>query len=182
MGILDWDAGATAVRAERFRKDFPGWYMVFAIPAPGLSAGDVAAALAAGADGVIAQDLTGLRLTSQLRLLLRRSSAQRRDCGAVSSAGDIRLHARSCEVSFRRRGRWSPGRGLTRKEAALLSVFLGHPGRVLERGTLLETVWGEAAGRVNGEALDKQVAGLRRKLGAHGRRLRTVRGRGYRMI
>ena len=48
---------------------------------------------------------------------------------------------------------------------------------MLERAWLLESLW---RGReVNSEALDKQAASLRRKLGAAGRLLRTLRGRGY---
>jgi DNA-binding response OmpR family regulator len=72
---------------------------------------------------------------------------------------------------------------LTRTEFDVLAVLAAHPGVVLSRRQLLETVW--ETGYVGNEHLvDVHIGHLRRKLGddpAAPRYVMTVRGVGYRM-
>lgn len=69
---------------------------------------------------------------------------------------------------------------LTGKERELLRLLLGNPGRVFSRERILNAVWG-----VNEDPLtnvvDVYIARLRRKLGASGDMIETVRGAGYRL-
>ena len=68
---------------------------------------------------------------------------------------------------------------LTPKEQAILVYFLRHPGEVLSRTRIYETVWEEAYDGLS-NSLEVHIAELRRKLEAVGPRLiETVRGRGY---
>lgn len=69
---------------------------------------------------------------------------------------------------------------LTYKEFELLHYMLRHPGEALSRTRLLEKVWGfdfEGESRT----VDMHVKTLRRKLGAGGGLVKTVRGAGYKL-
>jgi DNA-binding response OmpR family regulator len=186
VAVVDWASGAPAVQARRWaeavRRQLPCYALAFAAERGGLAADAVARALAHGADGVVAKDASSGGLAAQLRALCRRAAAAARERGLLSSRGGLRFDPERGRILFPGRGRWRPGPGLSPKEAGLLRLFLEHPGRILERAGLLEAVWGGRGGDVNVETLDKQVAALRRKLGAQGRALRTVRGRGYRWL
>jgi len=69
---------------------------------------------------------------------------------------------------------------LTPTEFDLLHYFLRHPRQVLERGQILNTVWGYDFGGEN-NVLEVYIGYLRKKLEAGGqpRLLHTVRGVGY---
>jgi DNA-binding response OmpR family regulator len=163
--------------AELVRDRLPGCVLTFALSPQDLAATGLGGALAEGADGFLAKDSSAARLTQQLRALRRRGSSAAR--GLSSPAADLRLDAERGQVQLANRGRWQRGPALSPKESALLRFFLENPGRLHDRASLLEAVWGGDCDARNPEVLDKHVGSLRRKLGAPGRALRTVRGRGY---
>jgi DNA-binding response OmpR family regulator len=66
---------------------------------------------------------------------------------------------------------------LSSREFALLEMFIRHPGQVLTRVQLLETVWGLDFDP-GSNVVDVYVGYVRRKVGAE--RIDTVRGMGYR--
>jgi DNA-binding response OmpR family regulator len=71
---------------------------------------------------------------------------------------------------------------LTPKEAALLRFLFVHEGRVLDRATLLDHVWGISCD-VTTRTVDQHVVRLRQKIEddpAAPRFLVTVHGAGYR--
>ncbi|MBI3792035.1 MAG: chromate resistance protein [Gemmatimonadetes bacterium] len=65
------------------------------------------------------------------------------------------------------------------KEFALLVALVARAGRVLSRGFLLQHVWAYEAD-VASRTVDWHVAALRKRLGANGALIATVRGGGYR--
>ena len=69
---------------------------------------------------------------------------------------------------------------LTRREFALIELFLRNPGLALSRSVIFERVWGVDF-PVTSRVLEVYVGHLRRKLEAGGeeRLLQTVRGVGY---
>jgi DNA-binding response OmpR family regulator len=73
---------------------------------------------------------------------------------------------------------------LTSLEQVLLYVFIANAGRVLDRGEILEAVWGaEFVTQTN--LVDKHVRALRRKLKDDWRKpryIQTVAGTGYRLV
>lgn len=93
---------------------------------------------------------------------------------------DIRVDASRRELWLRRGERWSRREGLTVRELQLLERLLGGRGGVTTREELLVAVWGGGE-TVKSGVVDKHVASLRRKLGALGRRIRSVYGVGYRL-
>ena len=69
---------------------------------------------------------------------------------------------------------------LTAKEREILKLFLSKPGRVFSRERILNSVWGASQDPLT-NIVDVYVGRLRRKLGARGKSLQTVRGAGYRL-
>lgn len=136
--------------------------------------GDRVDGLDAGADDYLAKPFELDELLARIRALLRRS----RWAGepeTVLRIDDLTLDPRAHEV--RRGGRILE---LTRTEFVLLELFLRHPGQVLTREQIFETVWDYDFGPTS-NALQVYVGYLRRKLEHDGaaRLLHTVRGVGY---
>ena len=67
----------------------------------------------------------------------------------------------------------------TAKERELLVLFMRNAGKVLPRERILNAVWGSGEDPLT-NVVDVYVSRLRKRLGRHGTRLRTVRGSGYR--
>jgi two-component system response regulator MprA len=136
--------------------------------------GDRVDGLDAGADDYLAKPFELDELLARIRALLRRS----RWAGepeTVLRIDDLTLDPRAHEV---RRG--DRILELTRTEFVLLELFLRHPGQVLTREQIFETVWDYDFGPTS-NALQVYVGYLRRKLEQDGapRLLHTVRGVGY---
>lgn len=136
--------------------------------------GDRVDGLDAGADDYLAKPFELDELLARIRALLRRS----RWAGEPETTlriDDLTLDPRAHEV--RRDGRLVE---LTRTEFVLLELFLRHPGQVLTREQIFETVWDYDFGPTS-NALQVYVGYLRRKLERDGgpRLLHTVRGVGY---
>jgi two-component system, OmpR family, response regulator len=130
--------------------------------------------LDAGADDYLVKPFSLLELAARLRALARRDGRVR---PPVLAEGDLRL-----DPAAKRAWRAGTELHLSPKEYSLLEFFLRHPGRVLTRSQIIETVWDFAyAGGSN--VVDQYVNYLRRKIDApFGRHdLQTVRGMGYRL-
>jgi two-component system phosphate regulon response regulator PhoB len=69
---------------------------------------------------------------------------------------------------------------LSATEFRVLLALARRPGWVLTREQILDAVHGDNYAITN-RAVDVQILGLRRKLGAGGHRIETVRGVGYRL-
>ncbi len=70
----------------------------------------------------------------------------------------------------------------TRKEGALLEIFMQHPGTTIPRNRLLTRIWGPYA-EIEDSNLDNYIYLLRRRLRSipGGLMIRTIRGIGYRL-
>ena len=118
-------------------------------------------------------------------LLLRIQNVLKRNRSAASPAGEPQRIVSFGPFQFDQelgelthKGKRAP---LTDAEAALLRVFTARLGEVLSRETLCKSV----GAAVNERAIDVQVTRLRRKIEpdpGFPRYLRTVRGRGYRLV
>jgi two-component system response regulator MprA len=135
---------------------------------------DRVAGLDAGADDYLPKPFALDELLARLRALLRRA-APGGDGTTILRFADLSLDQRTREV---RRG--DRPISLTRTEFLLLELLLRHPRQVLERGQILEDVWGfDFATTAN--SLEVYIGYLRRKTEASGepRLIHTVRGVGY---
>ena len=137
-----------------------------------------------GADDYVTKPFSGKILLARVEALLRRC-AQKKSLGASGPPGGTLAFAGG-EVDL---GRYVFRRGeqeesLTAREIKLLETFAAHPGQVLDRNYLLNTVWGiEYYGTTR--TLDQHIVQLRKKVEPcpqEPRYLLTVHGVGYRYV
>jgi DNA-binding response OmpR family regulator len=130
---------------------------------------DMLIGLGIGADDYLTKPFSMRELVARVRVLLRR--VDRANGDQPLSVGDYRI-----ELSERRVHEGDREIHLTRTEFDLLVFLAGRPRAAVARETLLEHVWGWAAG-VETRTVDSHVKALRRKLGSE--LIRTVHGVGY---
>jgi two-component system response regulator MprA len=133
---------------------------------------DIVHGLDVGADDYMTKPFSFSELLLRLQAIKRR--AERSSAAVVRVAG-LFLDRTSREVS-----RDGISIALTRTEYSLLDRLLRHPGKVVSRETLIESVWG-SIGCVEGNTLDAFMRLLRRKIDGPGqlRLVHTARGSGY---
>jgi len=136
--------------------------------------GDRVRGLDAGADDYLVKPFSLLELAARLRALARRDDRAR---PTVLSVGDLSL-----DPATKQAWRGASELQLSPKEFSLLELLLRHPGSVLTRSQIIESVW-DFAYDAGSNVVDQYVAYLRRKVdmpfGRHD--IETVRGMGYRL-
>ncbi len=163
--------GKEVCRAIRRDYDFP----IIMVSARSTEV-DKVIGLEVGADDYITKPFGVLELIARVRSALRRSSGESRSKDNVIRGGDIIMD----------RGRHVVKVGgkevnLRPKEFALLEILMVNKGRVLDRDTLLERVWGEDE-YIDHGTIDVHVRRLREKIEDSPDKPRyvvTVRGIGY---
>jgi two-component system alkaline phosphatase synthesis response regulator PhoP len=130
---------------------------------------DLIRGLDSGADDYIRKPFSIMELLSRVRALLRRTTENTR----LICVGDIRLdqerhtvHAGETQVD------------LTFKEFELLRFLMINSKVVLSRETIMQAVW-ESTYSGETRTVDMHIKSLRRKLGACGSQIGTVRNVGY---
>lgn len=138
--------------------------------------------LGAGADDFILADMDERVLVAKIKTYMRRLEPAIAAALAKveSNSGDIKIDRARRVVSIRT----GPGEcaellHLTQKELEILSMLVGSEKRVVSRRRMLEEIWGGNAAEVYPHCISKHLETLRKKLGPHGRRIKTVYGSGY---
>jgi len=129
-----------------------------------------------GADDYVTKPFSPREVVARVRAVLRRRARE------VEPAAEGRRTGLWAEAETRRAGIGERPLELSKTEFELLSALLGAPGRVFERGQLLERVWTDAV--VGDRTVDVHVKALRRKIeeaGGDPELIETVRGVGYRL-
>jgi two-component system phosphate regulon response regulator PhoB len=113
-------------------------------------------------------------LTARIRAVLRRGSGE-------SSSGDTPLEIHNLKIHPGRHEVLVEGTSvqLTRTEFRLLQLLAERPGWVFTRRQISNKIH-DGDYVVTERSIDVQIASLRKKLGAGGRWIETVRGVGYR--
>jgi two-component system response regulator MprA len=122
--------------------------------------------LEAGADDYLVKPFAAEELVARLRALTRRGAVP----GSLLSFADLTL-----DLSTRTATRAGDAVRLTAREAALLTLLLRTPRRVVTREVALAQVWDDLAAP---NVVDRYVTRLRRKLGSPPL-IHTVRGAGF---
>jgi len=138
--------------------------------------GDVVTGLEVGADDYITKPFSPKVLEARIRRLLKRKAgpsepvkSDRREIHGITidtARHEVRLNGEEINLSA--------------TEFAILYFLCSHPGWVFSRDQIIDSVKGENY-PVTERSVDVQILGIRRKLGAAGRFVETVRGVGYRM-
>jgi two-component system, OmpR family, alkaline phosphatase synthesis response regulator PhoP len=160
---------AKALKADTRSKGTP----IVMLTAKGEDA-DVVAGLEIGADDYITKPFSPRVLTARVKAVLRRRSRATVDDNKV-----ITIH--TLEIHSGRRSVLADGHplDLTFTEFQLLAFLARRPGWVFTRSQIVDAVRGTDY-PVTDRSVDVQVVGLRKKLGAYGHYIETVRGVGYR--
>ncbi|SDD19598.1 response regulator transcription factor [Auraticoccus monumenti] len=140
--------------------------------------GDRVDGLDAGGDDYMAKPFALDELLARLRALVRRAGTVNESLDPTAqhlTFSDLSLNTQTREVL-----RGNRSISLTRTEFALLQAFMENPRRVLERGWLLNEVWGFDF-PTTANSLEVYIGYLRRKTEAESepRLIHTVRGVGY---
>ena len=134
---------------------------------------DVITGLDTGADDYLVKPFGVMTLVSRIKAVLRRCGTQKSD--TLLSAHGIVMDTESHEVRV-----YGEDVELTKKEFAMLRLFLRSPGKVYTRESLMSEVWGaEYCGE--SRTVDMHIKTLRQKLGEASGCIKTVVGIGYRM-
>ncbi len=131
---------------------------------------DLVRGLDIGADDYIKKPFSVMELIARVRALLRRTDSEDQE---VLRIGEILMdHERHMVFVGEQPVE------LTYKEYELLRYLMTNPDIVLSREAIMRQVWGT---EFEGESrtVDMHINTLRRKLGAEGSRIRTVRNVGY---
>jgi two-component system phosphate regulon response regulator PhoB len=128
-----------------------------------------------GADDYMTKPFSPRELVLRVKSVLRRSSAG----GEVSdrlSLGNIQIDRTRHEVTI-------AGKAVdfTATEFKLLALLIERRGRVQDRETLLNDVWGYET-VIDTRTVDTHIRRLREKLGESGSCIETIRGFGYRVV
>jgi len=136
---------------------------------------DIVAGLEMGADDYIAKPFSPKVLIARIRAVLRRKATGPEDAAARLAIHGFIIDPGRHEVSV-------DGRPvqLTHTEFQILHLLARRPGWVYTRYQIVNQVRGEDV-IVTDRSVDVQIVGLRKKLGAAGRYIETVRGVGYRL-
>ena len=137
---------------------------------------DVVAGLEMGADDYVTKPFSPRILIARARAVLRRNDAggESVEQSEVIETAGLLIHPGRNEVLV-------DGKAvdLTYTEFRVLHFLASRPGWVFTRYQIVNAVRGDDYS-VTDRAVDVQIVGLRKKLGAYGRLIETVRGVGYR--
>ena len=135
---------------------------------------DIVTGLELGADDYITKPFSPRVLLARIRAVVRRHAKKTEDDGSILEISGISIHPGRRSVTV-------DGQpvDLTYTEFQVLYYLAKRPGWVFTRSQIVDAVRGSDY-PVTDRSVDVQIAGLRKKLGACGDYIETVRGVGYR--
>lgn len=181
--ILDWMLpGVSGVQVAKVARGMEnGKNMTILMLTAKSEPEDIIEGLDSGADDYMMKPFDNNVLWARVTALLRR--AQRLHAVPAKSDSPVEiLRMQGVELSLKSYKVKVEGSEveLTPSEFKLLAAMMSNKGRVMTRERLIGEVQGEGVSVV-GRTVDTHVFGLRKKLGASGDLIETIRGVGYRI-
>jgi len=136
---------------------------------------DVVSGLELGADDYLPKPFSPRVLVARIRAVLRRARHEPPEALGTIEIDGLHIHPGRHEVLVE----GEPVK-LTPTEFRVLQILASRPGWVFTRPQIADAIH-EGDSLVTDRSIDVQIVGLRRKLGAMGSRIETVRGVGYRL-
>ncbi len=172
--ILPGKTGVEAVREVRGSEQYSKLPIIMVTGLSGED--DKVNALDVGADDYVTKPFYPKELAARIKALARRSSI----IGEPGAAGKDRISKDAIVIDFSAHRVWVEEQeiALTLTEFKILAELLKQSGQVLTREKLRERALGNL--NVTDRTIDVHMASLRKKLGAVGGQIETVRGVGYR--
>ncbi len=135
---------------------------------------DIVIGLEMGADDYMTKPFSPRVLLARLKAVLRRKAKPTSDDSEPVRISSIIIDPVRHEVLLDHKPII-----LTSTEFKLLYFLARRPGWVFTRNQIVDSIHGDEA-VVTDRSVDVHIAGLRKKLGSHGKHIETVRGVGYR--
>ena len=135
---------------------------------------DIVTGLELGADDYVTKPFSPRVLIARVRSVLRRKIEDPETDGQIINISKLQIHPGRRSVSVD-----GTPIDLTFTEFQVLYVLAKRPGWVFTRSQIVDAVRGSDYA-VTDRSVDVQIVGLRKKLGATGKYIETVRGVGYR--
>jgi len=135
---------------------------------------DIITGLELGADDYITKPFSMKVLIARIHAILRRKQKSPADKNAVIRVHDLMINPGRHEVLIK-----GKPVEMTFSELRILHLLAGRPGWVMTREQIVDAVRGEDYA-VTDRAVDVQIVGIRKKLGARAEYIETVRSVGYR--
>ncbi|HUX49584.1 MAG TPA: response regulator [Spirochaetia bacterium] len=138
---------------------------------------DIVTGLEVGADDYVTKPFSPRVLIAHLRALIRRMTENDTSSAEETS---LQLHNITVDIARHEVNVGNDIVNLSATEFAILEFFMRNPGWVFSRNRIIDSVKGKDY-PVTERSVDVQILGLRKKLGAAGDLIETVRGVGYRI-
>ena len=138
--------------------------------------------LGAGADDFVLNTMDERVLVAKLKAYTRRLAPTMAAtmCKVTSDSGDVKIDPARRWVRIETKpGKFTELIRLTQKELEILHLLVDNETSVVSRENMLEKLWGSNATEVYSNCINKHIETLRRKLGPHGKRIKTIYGSGY---
>lgn len=136
---------------------------------------DIVAGLELGADDYVTKPFSPRVLLARVKAALRRRTVEK----PVTNEDLVSIHDISIDTARHKVEVNGAEVTLTFTEFKVLQLLTQQPGRVFTRYQIVDAVHGDDY-PVTDRSVDVQIVGLRKKLGASGAFIETVRGIGYR--
>jgi len=138
---------------------------------------DIVTGLEVGADDYVTKPFSPRVLIAHLRALIRRMAE---NDTAPAEENVLQLHNITIDIARHEVTVGNDLVNLSATEFAILEFLMRNPGWVFSRNRIIDSVKGKDY-PVTERSVDVQILGLRKKLGAAGDLIETVRGVGYRI-